>query len=91
MSDHIYLGGEDFVQRMQDHAVLRDAREIPRTQSRPAVTPLAWYFDQHDRNDAIAKAFFDGGHTQTAIAAFTGLSVSRVSRLIKAREAKGKT
>jgi len=33
----------------------------------------------------------EGGHTQTAIAEAAGLSVSRVSRLVKAYQAKGKT
>ncbi len=36
-------------------------------------------------------AYREGGHTQTAIAQTTGLSVSRISRLIATQEAKGKT
>jgi DNA-binding transcriptional regulator LsrR (DeoR family) len=36
-------------------------------------------------------AYLEGGHTQSAIAEATGLSVSRVSRLVSLNEAKGKT
>lgn len=91
LSGQIYLGGEAFVQRMQAYAASQEMKDIPRIQQRPVARPLAWYFEQHERNSAIARAFLEGGHTQTAIAAFMGLSVSRVSRLIKVSEAKGKT
>jgi DNA-directed RNA polymerase specialized sigma subunit len=40
---------------------------------------------------AIVQAFLEGGHTQSAIAEIADLSVSRISRLIKAALAKGKT
>jgi putative transposase len=44
-----------------------------------------------ERFDAMAFAYLQGGRTQTDIARATGLSVSRVSRLIAANGAKGKT
>ena len=62
---------------MQGLAAEPDAREVPRV--------------QRERDTAIALAFVEGGYTQTAIAEKSGLSVSRISRLIKAAEAKGKT
>jgi hypothetical protein len=86
----IYLGGDAFVQRMQAFAA-SDVKEIPQSQRRFAARPLQWYFDRHDRNIAITQAFMEGGYTQSAIAQETGLSVARISRLIKAVEAKGKT
>jgi DNA-binding MarR family transcriptional regulator len=36
----------------------------------------------------VFVAYHDGGHTQTAMADVTGLSVSRVSRIIAGLEAK---
>ena len=89
----IYLGGEAFVERMQALAEPTDDREVPRAQRRTAVQPLTWYLAQHERDTGIALAYLEGGHTQTAIAAATSLSISRVSRVIAARgrEAKGKT
>jgi REP element-mobilizing transposase RayT len=91
LSGQIYLGGEAFVQRMMEHVASRDVQEIPVAQRRPVTQALEWYFDQYSRDDAIARAYLEGGYTQTVIAKSTGLSVSRVSRLIKANEAKGKT
>lgn len=87
----IYLGGESFVKRMQARAARVDTREIPRAQRRLPRRALGWYFAHHDRDSAIAEAFRAGGHTQTAIANHVGLSVSRISRVLAAREAKGKT
>ena len=91
LQGQIYLGGCAFVQRMQALSAAPDEREVPRAQRRSAARPLQWYFDRHERDAAIALAFVEGGYTQTAIAEKTGLSVSRISRLIKAVEAKGKT
>jgi DNA-directed RNA polymerase specialized sigma subunit len=71
------------VQRMQAYAAYADEKEIPQTQRRPAAQPLQRYFDQHPRDVAITQAFLEGGYTQSAIAEVTGLSVSRISRLIK--------
>jgi len=81
------------IRRMQARARADslDRPDIPRAQRRPPGRPLPWYFKQHDRDTAIARAFADGGYTQTAIARACGLSVSRVSRLIAVGEARGKT
>lgn len=90
LSGQIYLGDEEFIQRMQAYATLPDDVDIPRVQRRPVVQPLQWYLEHFDRDIAIVEAFVNGGYTQSAIARETGLSVSRISRLIKASEAKGK-
>lgn len=91
LTGQIYLGDERFVRRMQARAGSLDDREIPKAQRRPKARALQWYLTQYDRNTAIAIAYLEGGHTQSAIATATGLSVSRVSRLISTHEAKGKT
>jgi REP element-mobilizing transposase RayT len=91
LSGQIYVGDAQFVHRMQERTGSLDDREIPKTQRRPAARPLSWYLDQHHRNKAIAMAYLEGGHTQSAIADALGLSVSRVSRLVSSSEAKGKT
>ena len=91
LSGQIYLGNEAFVREMQARADSPDEREIPRAQRRSAARPLQHYFEDPDRDAAIARAYLEGGHTQSAIAKATGLSVSRISRLIAAHEAKGKT
>lgn len=42
-------------------------------------------------DDQDRRAYCEGGYTQTAIARALDLSVSRISRVIRAGEAKGKT
>lgn len=75
---------------MQSYAV-QDAKEMPRAQRRAVARPLAWHFAQHDWDCAMVDALHVGGYTQTVIAAFTGLLVSRISRFFNTEEAKGKT
>jgi len=76
---------------MQALAAAPEEREVPPSQRKPRRQPLAWYLQRHARDDAIVRVHREGGHTQTAIAMATGLSVSRISRLVAAGEAKGKT
>jgi REP-associated tyrosine transposase len=91
LSGQIYLGNARFVREMQTRAASCSDGEIPRAQRQPKARPLSWYLARHDRNTAIVMAHLEGGHTQSAIAKATGLSVSRVSRLVSLNEAKGKT
>jgi putative transposase len=91
LNGQIYLGDARFVRKMQAHAASLLDRDVPRTQRRPRPHPLSWYLARDDRNTAIVTAHLEGGYTQSAIAQATGLSVSRVSRLVSLHEAKGKT
>lgn len=93
LSGQIYLGDERFVEKMQAKGESRDtAREIPRAQRRGKPRPLDDYLSHRGgRDEGIMQAYREGGYTQTAIARALGLSVSRISRVIRAREAKGKT
>ena len=88
LTGQIYLGSEAFVKRMQARAELPDTPDIPRAQRRTHTQALQWYFDRYDRDAAIVRAYREGGHTQSMIARAIGLSVSRVSRLVAAHEAR---
>ena len=95
LKGQIYLGDTAFMTRMQ--ALLApeqaSAADIPRAQRRSWPKNLAYFFNNHPRNDAIALAHVAGGHTMSAIAKEAGLSVSRISRIVQAWEtekAKGK-
>ena len=88
LTGQIYLGSEAFVKRMQARAELPDAANIPRAQRRMHSHALQWYLDRYDRDTAIARAHLEGGHTQSMIARATDLSMSRVSRLVAAHEAR---
>ena len=89
----IYLGSDAFVERMQERIERAEDVEVPRAQRKRRGESLSWYLERYGRDQAIGEAYAEGGHTQTAIAAATGLSLSRVSRIISRREAEavGKT
>lgn len=93
LSGQIYLGDERFMEKVQAKGKgLGEAHEIPRAQRRGKARPLDHYLSRRGgRDQGILQAYRAGGYTQTAIAKALGLSVSRVSRVIRAQEAKGKT
>ena len=91
LTGQIFLGSEAFAKRMQAKAGAGSAREVPRAQRLPAARALKHYFKSMQRDEAILQAYREGGHTQTVIAETTGLSVSRISRVIAREEAKVKT
>jgi putative transposase len=92
----IYLGDEAFITRML--ALLAPeqagASNVPSIQRRPPPKELTAYFGTYSRNEAIVLAHTEGGYTMSAIAREIGLSVGRVSRIVRAWEvdkAKGET
>jgi REP element-mobilizing transposase RayT len=94
LRQQIYLGDDAFVERMQALADPRRtaAREIPKAQRRKGCSLADWLASCASREQALHKAYTEGGMSMSAIGAEMGLSVSRVSRLIAGVEgAKGKT
>jgi len=96
LRQQIYLGDAGFVERMQDLLTSVDTpgrqaslHEVPRQQRREPVTLAQWLARSATRELALWLAHTRSGMTMTAIARELGLSVSRVSRLIAAEEAKG--
>ena len=94
----IYVGDEAFVQRMQGHLepARRSATEIPWVQRGARARTVAQYLRaSRGRDEGIARAHREGGHSLSCIAREVGLSVSRVSRIVAAQrepiQAKGKT
>jgi putative transposase len=91
LRQQIYLGDDEFVQRMLEltDPARQRSRETPRSQ-RKRVRELAFWLDEakraEDRDGAIYRAHVDGGWSMTAIANSLGLSVSRVSRVVAAQE-----
>ncbi len=95
LAQQIFLGGAEFVERMQALADPDPARakDIPRQQRRAPPKPIQYYLGKYkERNAGIVAAIRDGQHSLTDIAAAVELSVSRVSRIAKRIEgmAKGK-
>jgi putative transposase len=99
LSQQMYLGDQDFVERMQAlvNPQRAQAKEIPLQQRRTSPKPVAHYLARSKSRDAgIVAATRQGQHSLTVIAKALGLSVSRVSRIVGRYEvavekAKGKT
>ena len=98
LRQQIYLGDDMFVQRMQEktepgsdprqsrHGVCKIhlAAPSPEDDLKRRATVARVAADKTMRNACVAQAFFEGGHTQTAIAIAFGLSASTVSRVVRA-------
>ena len=69
------------ISKIQSSAPARD-RDVKRFAS-------IKYSTKAERNQTIANAFYQGGHTQTAIALAFDLSSSTVSRVVKEYENEG--
>lgn len=98
LQHQVFLGDDKFVSRMLAKAApaRKRSKEVPRAQ-RTLPTTLAAFLRAHqDRDLALHAAYKRGGMTMTQLAAESGLSISRVSRVIAGierigPEAKGKT
>ncbi|HEY4082289.1 MAG TPA: transposase [Burkholderiaceae bacterium] len=88
LKQQIYLGDEEFVERQQgaaDKASLR-SREVPKSQRARNMTLKQWMARSSDRAEALWHAHTESGVTMTALAAELGISVARVSQLIRRHE-----
>ena len=83
----IYLGKEEFVKKMQQHAQSdRNISEIPRVQRRALARPLSYYASLSDRNEGITAAYQTGDYTMKAIADEFGVHYATISRVVKKAE-----
>ena len=98
LAHQIFLGGPEFVERMQamiEGDTGKDT-DIPRNQRRAKTKPIDYYLKRSkDRDAGIRCAVTEGQHSMSDIGKALSLSVSRVSRIVKAeneieRGAKGK-
>jgi len=90
LRQQVYLGDEAFVERVQARAVAErlDTPEVPRLQrARPQTRTLQeWLASCSTREEALYRAHRESGFTMTAMARELGLSVARVSQLVKRAE-----
>ncbi|MBI3045405.1 MAG: transposase [Betaproteobacteria bacterium] len=83
LRQQIYLGGEDFVERVLDKVPAKQLPEIPNAQKR-VIRPLTWYQVRYGNGaSAMSKAYLSGDHTLAAIARHFGVHYSTVSRAAK--------
>jgi REP element-mobilizing transposase RayT len=102
LKQQIYLGGDDFIERMQKHAGLDAANAASSAVTRNNVSKVHLSAPSRDsdvhhyarrsstnkqeRNQNISDAFHQGGHSQTAIAVAFRVSTSTVSRVVMGYE-----
>lgn len=84
LNRQIYLGDDDFVQRMLDAAAPHARRnvEAPKPQRHVPLTLTQWLARCATREEALRRAHTDSGLSMSALAKELGISVARVSQLI---------
>ncbi|MBZ0092970.1 MAG: transposase [Sulfuricellaceae bacterium] len=86
LKGQVFLGDEQFVQRMQAHLPSgKDDVQIPMAQRRPPPPPLA-EIERHaqDRNAAIVAAYATGGYSYQQLADYFGLHFTTVGKIARA-------
>lgn len=88
LNRQIYLGDDDFVQRMQDAAAPGRKRSpaVPKVQRGLPRTLKQWLARSASREKALLKAHSVSGLTMTSLAAELGLTPARVGQLIARAE-----
>ena len=88
LQQQVFLGDNHFIQSTQKKATqLRMcANEVPRAQRATPLSLDEWLLGCATQDEAIACAYLHSHWTMTAIAKEVGLSVSRVSRIIRQYE-----
>ncbi|MCP4408634.1 MAG: transposase, partial [Gammaproteobacteria bacterium] len=89
LRQQIYLGGENFVNRMQKQLdSSADLSEIPRIQHRCKAKPLQYYEKRYkDKKQGMVQAYYTGDYTMKEIAGHFDVHYSTVSRAVKKAEA----
>ena len=85
LQQQIYLGDEKFIKRMQRKVGIQgDKLSIPRAQRRaPAPTLEKIDAKYRERNDTIYAAYATGAYSYREIAAYYGLHLATVGRIIR--------
>ena len=94
LKNQVYLGGEEFVEKMQARVSAlqanADLTEVPRVQRRLATFTLQEIMDKNpERNRGILQTYQTGQFSMKEVGLQFGLHYSRVSRIVKS--AQGKT
>jgi putative transposase len=82
----IYLGREQFVERLQRYTNDAMLCEVARVQRRPLAQPIEYYRHAHkDPHAAMAAAYASGDYSMRQIADAFGVHYATVSRAVRAR------
>jgi putative transposase len=94
LRQQIYLGSEEFVERMQERMEIKgDAQSIPTAQRRAPTQSLEAIAQKHPRrDDAIVAAYATGGYSATGRSPITlSLHLATAGRIIRAHMQRGAT
>ena len=89
LQSQVYLGDENFVQRMQAQMQPHQQpdKQLPKVQRQHAQNWSSWLAEcQGDRDQALYQAYQQGGMTMMQLGREAGLWVRHVSRLIATSE-----
>ena len=87
LRQQIYLGDDEFVERMQKKAGNSDEMTIPKAQRRPPaklISEIALLYDS--RNEAIVAAYATGAYSYREIGEYFGLHLVTVGGIVRAAE-----
>ena len=85
LNRQVFLGGENFVNRMMALSQSPEDLNIPRVQRRPPAPPLSEIARLHGERDAgICAAWATGEYSYSQIAAHYGLHFTTVGRIVRA-------
>ncbi|TXL08480.1 addiction module toxin RelE, partial [Methylococcaceae bacterium CS3] len=83
LKNQIYLGSDEFVEKVQNKISGKGLSEIPKIQRRPIPKSLDEYdLIANNRNESILMAYRSGGYSQLQIGQYYSLHYSTVSRII---------
>ncbi|WP_028101143.1 transposase [Pseudoduganella violaceinigra] len=82
--NQLFFGDDEFCRQAGRRPIPGNPLEIKRILRRAIVRPLAEYFEQPDRKQAMAQAYLSHTYTMAEIAQFCQVSVRTVSRALQA-------
>jgi hypothetical protein len=86
LNNQIYLGDEDFVERVQQHIKPRkqDGLQIPKVQKRPVARTIGEYEKiSSGRNEAIVNAYASGAYSYQELGDYFGLHFTHIGKIVR--------
>jgi len=86
LQSQVFLGSDEFVERMQREIPQGDLREVPRLQRRAPRGAIRSYADGKSRDEGIIAAYRSGHYSMREIGDYFGVHYATVSRVVKKAE-----
>jgi len=86
LQGQVFLGSQQFVERMKAQLPETDLREVPRAHWRRAPPPLSSFTAMADRQAGMPAAYRSGGYSMKEIGDAFGVHYATVSRAVRRAE-----